>query len=45
LQECAANADDLTAAFLEFEGNEQIPLMMIRKSKGLEYDTVRFARR
>lgn len=42
LTECAANAEDWTSAISEFEGADQIPLMTIHKSKGLEYDTVLF---
>jgi superfamily I DNA/RNA helicase len=42
LKECAANVEDWTYAISEFEGTDQIPLMTIHKSKGLEYDTVLF---
>jgi ATP-dependent DNA helicase UvrD/PcrA len=41
-KQCAANADDWINAVSEFEGKEQIPLMTIHKSKGLEYDSILF---
>jgi superfamily I DNA/RNA helicase len=42
MKECAANAECWGHAISEFEGTDQIPLMTIHKSKGLEYDTVLF---
>jgi hypothetical protein len=42
LTECAAKADDWASVISEFEGADQVPLMTIHKSKGLEYDTVLF---
>jgi superfamily I DNA/RNA helicase len=42
LKECAVNAEDWVHVISEFEGTEQIALMTIHKSKGLEFDTVLF---
>ena len=39
---CAAGAPDWTACLDAFEGLNQIPLMTVHKSKGLEYDTIIF---
>ena len=41
--ECAAKAADWLTAVDEFEGVDQVPLMTVHKSKGLEYDTMIFA--
>jgi superfamily I DNA/RNA helicase len=42
LKECTVSAKSWDHAISEFEGANQIPLMTIHKSKGLEYDTVLF---
>lgn len=42
LSECADRADSWTQALNEFIGLEQVPLMTIHKSKGLEFHTMIF---
>ncbi len=42
LAECAAKSATWKDAIDEFEGVDQVPLMTVHKSKGLEYDTVIF---
>tara|TARA_R110002167_G_scaffold102020_3_gene265083 strand:- start:1923 stop:3806 length:1884 start_codon:yes stop_codon:yes gene_type:complete len=39
---CADGAPDWTACLDAFEGLNQIPMMTVHKSKGLEYDTIVF---
>jgi superfamily I DNA/RNA helicase len=39
---CADGAPDWKSCFDNFEGKDQIPLMTVHKSKGLEYDTIIF---
>ena len=40
MQECAEAATTWLEVVDEFEGVEQVPLMTVHKSKGLEYDTI-----
>jgi superfamily I DNA/RNA helicase len=42
MQECAESATTWLEMIDEFEGVEQVPLMTVHKSKGLEYDTILF---
>src|SRR5690606_36598158 len=42
LSACAEGAVDWIACLDRFEGIDQIPLMTVHKSKGLEYDTILF---
>ena len=42
MSECADNANSWTQVLDEFEGVDQVPLMTVHKSKGLEYDTMLF---
>ena len=42
LQECAAAADSWSAALDMIEGVDQVPLMTVHKSKGLEFHTMIF---
>jgi superfamily I DNA/RNA helicase len=42
MQECAEAATTWLEVADEFEGVEQVPLMTVHKSKGLEYDTILF---
>lgn len=42
MQECAESATTWLEMIGEFEGVEQVPLMTVHKSKGLEYDTILF---
>lgn len=42
MQECAEAATTWLEVVDEFEGVEQVPLMTVHKSKGLEYDTILF---
>ena len=42
MQECAEAAATWLEVVDEFEGVEQVPLMTVHKSKGLEYDTILF---
>ncbi len=42
VQECAEAATTWLKVVDEFEGVEQVPLMTVHKSKGLEYDTILF---
>jgi superfamily I DNA/RNA helicase len=41
-RECADKAESWIETLDEFEGVEQVPLMTVHKSKGLEYDTMLF---
>lgn len=43
LQECVKNAADWSCVLDRFEGKEQVSLMTIHKSKGLEFHTVIFS--
>lgn len=42
LAACAESADTWTACMDLYEGADQIPLLTVHKSKGLEYDTIAF---
>lgn len=42
LIQCAVGAADWSACLVAFDGIEQIPMMTVHKSKGLEYDTIVF---
>jgi len=42
LQSAAEEADDWQSCLDIFEGTDQIPLMTVHKSKGLEFDTILF---
>jgi hypothetical protein len=42
MQECAGAGTTWLEVVDEFEGVEQVPLMTVHKSKGLEYDTILF---
>lgn len=42
LAACAEGSPDWSAVINRFEGVNQIPLMTVHKSKGLEYDTILF---
>src|SRR4029077_3610041 len=40
LKECAVNSTSWKSALARYRGDEQVPLLTITKSKGLEYDVV-----
>jgi superfamily I DNA/RNA helicase len=42
LRECLLSCASVAEALDEFEGLQQVPLMTVHKSKGLEYDTMMF---
>ena len=42
LRECVENAADWSGVLDRFEGKDQVPLMTIHKSKGLEFHTMIF---
>lgn len=42
LIQCAVGAADWSACLVAFDGIDQIPMMTVHKSKGLEYDTIVF---
>lgn len=42
IRECAENAADWSGVLDRFEGKDQVPLMTIHKSKGLEFHTMIF---
>jgi len=42
LEQCLADADDWPTALDRFEGKDQVPLITIHKSKGMEFHTIIF---